>query len=694
MVSDRKEQKKQQKADELEEIATEAGNLAEKLGLEPFDVDYWIVDYDEINVVAAYGGFQERYPHWRWGMQYDLQKKKSDHGLGKLYELVVDDEPAQAYLQEANDRASDKLVITHVEGHSDFFANNQWYHLFREGGPDSAGMLADHAEKIEAYMKDPDIEREDVERWIDHILTIEYQIDQYQPFQEVTDEEIEREEDEDVKKLKSMINDLDLPDHIKEERFDDEWIEDHRDQVDTPGKSIPQEPEKDLLGFIIKHGKAYDKEEEKAVEMEDWQEDVLQMLRKESYYFAPHLMTKVMNEGWAAYYHQKMMVSEGFADENEIIDFADHDSRVVSGGDLENPYFLGRHLWEYIENKTNRRDVVSNLLQVDGITADSFHDQIDFDQIYNQLQADEALTQINSDTLDQLQERDSSKFDEESIGKALEGEIDIDKYPWKVLSFEGLAERHYSLNQPENHGFIEQIAGDKLDEIERYLSDTERYGSIEEAVEDVDYTAGWEKMLDIRESHNDITFIDEYFTDEFLDTLPGDRQYATYELLESEDQYQRVLTSLDADDIKKKLLLKRSNMGQPNIKVHDDNYNNSGELLLGHHYNGVPLDFGKALETMKRIHKLWGRPVNLKTVTKEKHLDSEGQAIQNIWWGVQRGDKNPQINIKEPDKQGLMLRYDEDEGAEGSALEWAEVEDLVEDDIDYNTIPDEWLYSL
>src|SRR6056297_516634 len=77
----------------LDEPATEARNLAERLGLAPYPVRYGVVDYDEINDLIAYGGFQQRYPHWRWGMNYERQRKKDRHGLGKAFEIVNNDDP-------------------------------------------------------------------------------------------------------------------------------------------------------------------------------------------------------------------------------------------------------------------------------------------------------------------------------------------------------------------------------------------------------------------------------------------------------------------------------------------------------------------------------------------------------------------------------------------------------------------------
>ena len=112
MRDDRVESKRA--AESLDESAAEARALAERLGLEPYPVRYWVVDHDEMNELIAYGGFQRRYPHWRWGMNYERQRKTDRHGLGKAFEIVNNDDPSHAFLQESNSLADQKAVITNV----------------------------------------------------------------------------------------------------------------------------------------------------------------------------------------------------------------------------------------------------------------------------------------------------------------------------------------------------------------------------------------------------------------------------------------------------------------------------------------------------------------------------------------------------------------------------------------------------
>ncbi|WP_458189970.1 SpoVR family protein [Haladaptatus sp. NG-WS-4] len=652
----------QREAERVKEPVVEARKLAQKLGLDPYPVKYWIVDYDEMNELIAYDGFQERYPHWRWGMKYDRQQKQGQYRGGKAFEIVINDDPAHAFLQESNSIADQKAVITHVEAHSDFFANNRWYRMFADE-LDAAALLERHATRIRSLMADPEIDREEVEKWIDNVLCLQDNIDQHQAFKR---QHQERDESRETDELSEKLSEMNLSDEVRDEVFDEEWLEAQREK--QAGKL--EDPEKDLLAYLLEHGRAYDPEEGKAVEMEEWQKEVLEMLRTESYYFAAQKTTKVMNEGWAAYWESMMMGEESFAGTDEFIEYADHQARVLGSPGL-NPYKLGKQLWEYIENTENRREVARRLLRVKGITWRNFHDVVDFDHVMELLDPDPALAAVSSETLSDLESVDSAKIDEDGLERAKAGEIDVDRYPWKVLSYEGLAERHFSLCKLQSRGFLEAIPQSDLEQYSRYMMDDERYESVEEALADVEYTTGWDRMYDVRASHNDVTFLDGFLTKEFV----TDNNYFTYEFSQTTGDYR--VSSTEYEDVKKKLMLQFTNFGKPTIAVYDGNYENRNELLLGHHYNGVMLDIPQATRTLERIYDLWGRPVNLMTIVKE--LDERDAEI------ARRRDREP-----EPEEKGKLLRYDGEE-FEMEDLPWSEVEDIAATEVDYNTKPDEWL---
>lgn len=591
---------KKEIAQELEDIADDAQKLARDFGLDPYPVKYWIVDQTEMNQLIAYGGFPRRYPHWRWGMKFDRQQKKQRYMGGKAFEIVNNDNPAHAFLQQSNTLADQKAVITHVEAHSDFFKNNQWFTT----NPDATRMMEQHADKIENIISRNDVDREEVERWIDHVLCIEDTINQYTSYFDALNEIKENEKTDEEKKddIIEQVENLNIGETVKEDRFDEEWVDTQIENVSEDDEPVS----KDLIAYIRKNGKQ--NVDGRATEFEDWQEKVLELLHKESYYFAPQKMTRTMNEGWAAVWESIMMGNENFAGENEFIKYADHQSAVLNSPGF-NPYSLGKRIWEFIENKTNRKEVITNILRVEGINWKNFSNKVEWDKVKKLL---------NKNKPDNL------------VGK------------------------HYSLLRRQNKNFIKNITQEELKETNRYIIE-DYYKSIEEAIENVDYEAGWEKMREVRKDHNDITFIDEFLTQEFVDS----ENYYTTEY-DPETDFNRV-SSKDVEDIRNKLLLKFTNFGKPTIYVDDGNHNNTGELLLSHQYNGVMLDIREAQETLKRVFELWGRPVNLRTIVKES----------------------------EDTETGLWLRYDGDE-IEEEFVDWEVVEDIKATEIDYDTTPDNW----
>ena len=655
-------------AERLEEPVAEAAAIARKLGLDPYPVNYWVVDHDEMNQLIAYGGFQRRYPHWRWGMTYDRQRKQDQFGMGKAFEIVNNDDPSHAFLQESNTLADQKAVITHVEAHADFFRNNEWFSRFSgEGDLDAAGMLERHADTIQRYTDDSDIDREDVERFIDAVTCLEDTIDQHRPLSQ--DPDTERVEPED---LRERLDGMDLSADVQGEVFDDEWL-DELAESEAAAANLDR-PRTDVLGFLRDHGMVYDDDAGEAVEMESWQTDVLDLLRREAYYFAPQKMTKTMNEGHAAYWESLMMGEERFAGTDEFLTYADHQARVLGSPGM-NPYKLGKELWEYVENTENRREVADKLLRVEGITWRNFHDAVDFDTVQSLLEPTPAIDTIRSDTLDDLAALPDGdpRVDWETLDRALSDPdaVDVDRYPWKMLTYEGLAERHFSLVKPQNRGFLREIRRSDLEELSRYMFDDAKYDSVEAAIGDVDRTAGWDRMREVRESHNDVTFVDAFLSKEFVEN----NDYFTYEFTRSTGDFR--VASTDPDDVKRKLLLQFTNFGKPTVAVFDDNFENRGELLLGHRYNGIVLDIDEARDVLERVHELWGRPVNLMTIRKE--YDEHDVEV------ARRRNREP-----EPTEEGVRIRYDGDTFSEFD-LDPDLEERIQASAVDYDTKPDEWL---
>jgi stage V sporulation protein R len=304
------------------------------------------------------------------------------------------------------------------------------------------------------------------------------------------------------------------------------------------------------------------------------------------------------------------------------------------------------------------------------VTWRTFHEVIDFDEVQSLLDPDPVVAEIGPETLSELDPADP-RVDADGLAAAREGEVDVDQYPWYVLTYEGLCERHFSLTKPQNRGFLRRVGRSELEQTARYMFDDERYESVAAALADVDYAAGWDRMREIRESHNDVTFLDAFLTDEFV----AEGNYFTYEYSQATGDYR--VASTEAADVKKKLLLQFTNFGKPTVAVYDGNFDNRNELLLGHQYNGIGLDVEQAKRVLERSYDLWGRPVNLMTIVKE--YDEHELEI------ARRRNREPT-----PTEAGKRIRYD-GERFETHDLDPELEERIAANDIDYDTKPDDWL---
>jgi len=453
---------------------------ARSYGLDFFPVIFEMCDYEQMNQIAAYGGFPQRYPHWRFGMEYEKLRKQHHYGLGRIYEMVINNDPCYAYLQESNQLVDQKLVIAHVYGHSDFFKSNLWFAGTNRKMMDEMANHSTHVRKhIERHGYDV------VEKWMDICLSVEDLIDPHSMFLKRGPLESPREED---KRQESQVQKFKSKDYL------DRWIN-PPDKIEAEAKkrrdekakfryATPASPTRDVLLYLLEHAR-----------LEDWQMDCLSMVREEAYYFAPQGMTKVMNEGWASYWHS-MLMTRHFVEAKEIIDYADHHSGTVHmpPGNF-NPYKIGIELFRDIEDRWNK-----------------------------------------------------GKF-----GKEYE-------------------------------------EADNLGEKERW---------------DKGMGLGREKIFEVRRVYNDVNFIDEFMTPDWIE------KHKFYQYGRDPHTGQLRIVSRDPQRIKQTMLYQLTNMGRPFIYVVDGNYKNAGELYLAHRHNGLDIEIKFAIETLRNVHKIWQRPVHL-----------------------------------------------------------------------------------
>lgn len=324
---------------ELEEWRQQIREWAIDYGLDFYTTIFEVLDWKQINMVAAYGGFPNRYPHWRFGMEYEQISKSYAYGLSKIYEMVINNDPCYAYLLHSNKIVDQKLVMSHVYGHCDFFKNN---HYFEPTAKNMMDQMANHKVRLQRLVDKLGFDR--VETFIDVCLSIENLIDFQLPFFKPKiskpENEVDETEQRDVHKLK--VDKEYLEEFINPKAFIE--FQKQKQEKETKEKvKIPQHPDKDVMGFLLNHAP-----------LSRWEYDILSVIRKEAYYFAPQAQTKIMNEGWASYWHSTIMTQKALTD-SEVIDFADHHSGTVAmSAQALNPYKIGIELFRHIEERWNK----------------------------------------------------------------------------------------------------------------------------------------------------------------------------------------------------------------------------------------------------------------------------------------------------------------------------------------------------
>jgi stage V sporulation protein R len=304
--------------------------IAHEFGLDPFPVNFELVPATIMYEFGSYG-LPGRFSHWTRGKSYYRMKTEYDYGLSKIYELVVNTNPSYAFLMEQNSVLQNKLVIAHVLGHSDFFKNNVY---FRHTPPNMIDKVSVNADRIRKYEYEHG--RLEVERFLDAVLAIEEHID--------PNVHIKRRQQQDERGKGASANGK------RESPYDDLLKLDERppagdadEPVPAATKAEPPEPEKDILLFLAEH----------ASSLQDWQRDILLIVREEMLYFVPQMQTKTMNEGWASLWHARILRELELTDA-EYTEFAQLHSSVLSPNRMRvNPYHLGFKMFEDIERRWN-----------------------------------------------------------------------------------------------------------------------------------------------------------------------------------------------------------------------------------------------------------------------------------------------------------------------------------------------------
>jgi stage V sporulation protein R len=301
-----------------------------RLGLDCYDQEFELCDHYQMLGYMAYSGMPSHYPHWSYGKQYEKLKTLYDYGVSGLpYEMVINADPAIAYLMRDNSLLLQILTMAHVYGHNDFFKNNFTFKSTR--AELTVELFKAHAMRVRKYVEDPSLGIDAVERVLDaaHALA-------FQRRRNLAIRKLSREEQVKL----AMEAAQPKPDPYRKIHRPSEFL--------APDvNKVPLEPEQDILLFIRDYNPY----------LAEWEKDLLTIVDEEARSFLPMIETKIMNEGWASYWHKRILESLGL-DQGLYLEFLVRHNQVVRPipGQI-NPYHLGLKIWEDIYRRyTNPTD--------------------------------------------------------------------------------------------------------------------------------------------------------------------------------------------------------------------------------------------------------------------------------------------------------------------------------------------------
>ncbi len=448
-----------------------------ELGLDPFPIHFEVVPDHVIYELGAYG-VPARFSHWSFGRDYHRMKTSYEYGLSKIYEIIFNTDPSQAFLLDSNSMLSHKLIVAHCYGHSDFFRHNAYFLPTDRMMVEKARL---HANRMHQYEQEhgPLV----VERFIDAAMSIQEHMDPSATvFRKKSQEEYERD-----RKQVGISNPTEYDDLF--------YLADAKQQGSAKPRKNPPEPEKDILLFIRDYSR----------ELEPWQRDIIEILREEMIYFLPQMRTKIMNEGWASYWHEAIMETLPLTT-SEILEFRTMHSSVLSpGGRMNlNPYYVGFQMFKDIERRWDGEPDPN----------------------------DQPETDWQGDTIVR------------PVGK------------------------------------------------------------------------GRQKIFEVRATDNDQTFLSRYLTEGLVRRM----DLFTYKMEEVNGELVWVVQDTDWRKVRDAMVSQFTNLGAPYITVEDGDYENRGELLLKHHFDGRALDHDYTSRTLRNISFLWGRPVHLQTLSDDQEI--------------------------------------------------------------------------
>lgn len=301
----------------------EIGRIARDFKLDTYPNQIEIITAEQMMDAYASVGMPLGYHHWSFGKHFVGVEKSYQRGeMGLAYELVINSNPCISYLMEENTMAMQALVIAHAcYGHNSFFKNNYLFKMWT-----SADAIIDYLVFAKNYISECEEIHgiDEVEAILDACHALKnYGVDRYKhPAVLSLQEEKIRQQNREVY-LQSQVNELWRTIPAGRER-------DHNGNK----KRFPEEPQENILYFIEKN----------APLLKPWQREIVRIVRKISQYFYPQGQTKVMNEGWACFWHYTLLnalYDEGLVTDEFMLEILQTHTNVITQPSFNSPWFSG-----------------------------------------------------------------------------------------------------------------------------------------------------------------------------------------------------------------------------------------------------------------------------------------------------------------------------------------------------------------
>ena len=301
---------------EIEKWDKKLCKLPKTYGLDWYPINYEICDYYSMIGNITYVGMPAHYQHWSFGKSFERTHFFYNQGQqGLPYEMIINSNPSISYLMRENPMPMHVLTMAHCIGHSDFFKNNR---MFKKTDPENIiSRFKNAANRIRRYIEDPSIGVEGVERILDAAHSIKYQCNRNPDSNKLSHE-----------KLKEYY--IDLIKNDTTNKYKNFNIE-----------KVPLENDYDILEFIKNNGRF----------LQEWERDLINIVIEETKYFIPQAKTKIMNEGWASFWHYKLLNELELPQEYHLHFIKSHNQVIRPHVGSLNPYHIGFSLFTEIEKE-------------------------------------------------------------------------------------------------------------------------------------------------------------------------------------------------------------------------------------------------------------------------------------------------------------------------------------------------------